>query len=81
MLEYRTALYVNQLLTYKKPDFQRITGLSLPTYKFYRYSRTKTIFLEERSKRHEWTKGSSEEAYHLKILLKKAYKGMNQTGG
>ena len=42
--EYRTALYVNQLFTFKKPAFRRITGLSLPTYKFYRHSRTKTIF-------------------------------------
>ena len=50
LLEYRTAMYVNQLLTFKKPAFRRITGLSLPTYKFYRHSRTKTIFLEERSK-------------------------------
>ena len=50
LLEYRTALYVNQLLTFKKPAFRRITGLSLPTYKFYRHSRTKSVFLEERSK-------------------------------
>ena len=50
LLENRTALYVNQLLTFKKPAFRRLTGLSLPTYKFYRHSRTKTIFLEERSK-------------------------------
>ena len=50
VFEYRTALYVNQLLTFKKPAFRRITGLSLPTYKFFRHSRTEINFLEERSK-------------------------------
>ena len=34
LLEYRTALYVNLLFTFKKPACRRITGLSLPTYKF-----------------------------------------------
>ena len=70
LLEYRTAMYVNQLLTFKKPAFRRITGLSLPTYKFYRHSRTKTIFLKRGQKHHGWTKVLSEKAYQLIIVLK-----------
>ena len=71
LLDYRTALYVNQLLTFKKPAFRRITGLSLPTCRFYRHSRTKTIFLEEKSKTSWLAKVSSEAAYHLIIVLNK----------
>ena len=56
LLEYRRALHVNQRLTAKKPAFRRITGISLPTYIFYRHSRTKTFFLKRGQKLHGWTK-------------------------
>ena len=79
--KYRLALYVNQLLTYKKCALRRITGLSLPTYKFYRHSRFKTTLFEERKKQHGWTKVPSEGAYHLIIVLKITSNEMSQTGG
>ena len=72
LLEYRTALYVNHLLTFRKPAFRRITGLSLPTYKFYRQKWTKSAFFWwEVKKHHGWTNLLTEEAYQLIIVLGK----------
>ena len=75
LLEYRTALYVNQLLTFKKPAFRRKTRLSLPTYKFYRHSRTKTIFLEERSKTSWLDKSIIRRGLSFNNCLEKNLKG------
>ena len=75
LLEYRTALYVNQLLTFKKPAFRRITGLSLPIHKFYRHSKTKTIFLEERSKTSWLDKSIIRRGFSFNNCLEKNLKG------
>ena len=74
LLEYRTALYVNQLLTFEKPAFRRITGLSLPTYNFYGHSRRKNIFLEERSKKSWLDKGIIRRGLSLNNCYEKSVK-------
>ena len=80
-LEYRTALYVNQLLAFKKPAFRRMTGLSSPTYMFYRHSVTKTIFLQERSKTSWLDKIIIRRGLSFNNCLEKNLKGNESNGG
>ena len=77
LLEYRTAQYVKQHLTYKKPALLRITGL----IGFTDIQERKPFFLKRVQKHHGWTKVSSEEAHNSIIVFKKAEKGMEQTAG
>ena len=75
LLEYRTALYVIQSLTIRKSAFRRTIGLRLPTYKFYRHSRTKTIFPEERSKTSWPDKSINRRILSFNNCLKKSLNG------